>query len=69
MGEETQKPNHHERREPGLGNPRWARYHNMVSAGELWNPDAVARALAILRTKQATQANAERPLERRESDE
>jgi len=53
----------------GTDNPRFKRYHNIVSAPELWNPDAVAKALAILRAEQATEEEPEMPPERHDRPE
>jgi hypothetical protein len=50
-------------------NPRWRRYSlpYLVSAPELWDPQAVERALDILRAEQASQEGPEEALERPES--
>lgn len=60
----AEKPEYHKGQEPGLGNPRWARYHRMISAPELFDGDAVAKALARARVQQARQEAAQTPLER-----
>ena len=66
MGEGIQTPGDHAGREPGLGNPRWRRYHPpyLLSTPDLWNAEAVGKALAILKAQEGERERRQEPLER-----
>ena len=69
MGKDAQTPGGNEGPEPGLGQPRWRRYHPpyLLSAPEIYDPQAVARALAILKAKEGVREGGHEPLEGPES--
>jgi hypothetical protein len=68
MGKDAQTPGGNEGPEPGLGQPRWRRYHPpyLLSAPEIYDPQAVAWALAILKSQEGVRERRHEPRERPE---
>ena len=67
MGDQHQDYVDQEEAAVGTDNPRFKRYHRMVSAPELYNPEAVAKALAILRVQEGVREGRQESVERPES--